>query len=218
MIKTLNNIFKQDKERFVIPRSVQQAIPIQAIWKDGIFKVGKNKFSCTFKFVDINYQVASKEDKEAMFLEYSELLNSFDSGVTFKITINSRRLNQQDFENAILIPMQEDGLNPYREEYNNMLMDKATGANRMVLEKYVTVSAYKKTVEEARTYFNRVGVELAAHFSRLGSKSVSLDATDKLRILHDFYRTGEETSFRFDLSETMRKGHSFKDFICPDSG
>ena len=217
MIKTLNNIFKQDKERFVIPRSVQQAIPIQAIWKDGIFKVGKNKFSCTFKFVDINYQVASKEDKEAMFLEYSELLNSFDSGVTFKITINSRRLNQQDFENAILIPMQEDGLNPYREEYNNMLMDKATGANRMVLEKYVTVSAYKKTVEEARTYFNRVGVELAAHFSRLGSKSVSLDATDKLRILHDFYRTGEETSFRFDLSETMRKGHSFKDFICPDS-
>ena len=167
--------------------------------------------------MDINYQVASKEDKEAMFLEYSELLNSFDSGVTFKITINSRRLNQQDFENAILIPMQEDGLNPYREEYNNMLMDKATGANRMVLEKYVTVSAYKKTVEEARTYFNRVGVELAAHFSRLGSKSVSLDATDKLRILHDFYRTGEETSFRFDLSETMRKGHSFKDFICPDS-
>lgn len=116
-----------------------------------------------------------------------------------------------------MIPMQEDGLNPYREEYNNMLMDKATGANRMVLEKYVTVSAYKKTVEEARTYFNRVGVELAAHFSRLGSKSVSLDATDKLRILHDFYRTGEETSFRFDLSETMRKGHSFKDFICPDS-
>ena len=113
--------------------------------------------------------------------------------------------------------MQEDVLNPYREEYNNMLMDKATGANRMVLEKYVTVSAYKKTVEEARTYFNRVGVELAAHFSRLGSKSVSLDATDKLRILHDFYRTGEETSFRFDLSETMRKGHSFKDFICPDS-
>lgn len=44
MIKTLNNIFKQDKERFVIPRSVQQAIPIQAIWKDGIFKVGKISF------------------------------------------------------------------------------------------------------------------------------------------------------------------------------
>lgn len=217
MIKTLSNIFKQDKERFVVPRSVQQAIPIQAIWKDGIFKVGKNKYSCTFKFTDINYHVASKEDKEAMFLEYSELLNSFDSGTTFKITINSRRLNRQDFEKSILIPLQEDGLNVYREEYNTMLLDKATGANRMVLEKYVTVSAYKKTVEEARIFFQRVGVELTSHFSRLGSRCVSLDVTEKLRIFHDFYRTGEETEFRFDLSETMKKGHSFKDFICPDT-
>lgn len=37
MIKTLNNIFKQDKEKFTVPGSVQQAIPIQAIWEDGIF-------------------------------------------------------------------------------------------------------------------------------------------------------------------------------------
>ena len=217
MIKTLSNIFKQDKERFVVPKSVQQAIPIQAIWQDGIFQVGKNKFSRTYKFVDINYAVASREDKEAMFLEYSELLNSFDSGATTKITINNRRLNKQDFEKSILIPMQEDGLDLYRKEYNTMLLEKATGANSMVQEKYVTVSVYKKSIEEARTYFARVGTDLTAHFSRLGSRCVEMDATDKLRALHDFYRTGEETGFHFNLSETMKKGHSFKDFICPDS-
>lgn len=93
MIKTLSNIFKQDKEKFVIPRSVQQIIPIQTIWKDGIFRVSNNKFACTYKFTDINYAVASKEDKKTMFLEYSELLNSLDSGSTAKITINNRRLN-----------------------------------------------------------------------------------------------------------------------------
>ncbi len=37
------------------------------------------------------------------------------------------------------------------------------------------------------------------------------------RIFHDFYRMGEETAFSFDLSQTMRKGHDFKDYICPDS-
>ena len=217
MIRTLRNIFKQDKERFVVPKSVQQAIPIQAIWGDGIFQVGKNKFARTYKFVDINYAVASREDKEAMFLEYSELLNSFDSGATTKITINNRRLNKQDFEKAILIPMQEDGLDLYRKEYNKMLLEKATGANSMVQEKYVTISVYKKSVEEARTYFSRVGTDLMSHFSRLGSRCVELDATDKLRALHDFYRTGEETGFYFDMAKTMKKGHSFKDFICPDS-
>ena len=31
------------------------------------------------------------------------------------------------------------------------------------------------------------------HFSRLGSKCTELEAEEKLRIFHDFYRTGEET-------------------------
>lgn len=121
MIKTLNNIFKQDKERFVVPKSVQQAIPIQTVWGNGIFKVGRNKFSRSYRFTDVNYAVAGREDKESMFLEYSELLNAFDSGATTKITIHNRRLNRQDFEKSILIPMREDGLDLYRKEYNNML-------------------------------------------------------------------------------------------------
>lgn len=217
MIKTLSNIFKQDKEKFVIPRSVQQVIPIETIWSDGIFKIGRNKFARTYKFTDINYAVASKVDKETMFLEYMDLLNSFDCGGTTKITINNRRLNKVDFEKAILIPMQEDGLDLYRKEYNTMLLDKATSSNSMVQEKYVTVSCYKKTIEEARTYFVRVTTELNSHFARLGSKCVEVNGEDKLRILHDFYRTGEESSFHFDIQESMRKGHSFKDYICPDT-
>ena len=217
MIKTLRNTFKQDKEKFVIPSSVQHAIPVQTIWQDGIFQIGRNKFSKTYKFTDINYAVAGREDKETMFLEYSELLNSFDSGAITKITINNRRLNKQDFEKTILIPMREDGLDLYRKEYNDILLEKATGSNSIIQEKYVTVSVFKKNIEEAKNYFTRVGTELVSHFARLGSKCAEMNAEDKLRALHDFYRTGEETSFHFDLSETIRKGHSFKDFICPDS-
>lgn len=114
MIKTLKNLFKQDKEKFVVPKSVQAVIPIKTIWEDGVFLVGKNKYAKTFKFEDINYAVASREDKEAMFLEYSELLNALDSGATTKITINNRRLNKADFEQTILIPMADDGLDKYR--------------------------------------------------------------------------------------------------------
>lgn len=103
MIKILNILLKQDKERFVVPKGVQDVIPVKAIYDDGIFQVGRDKFTRSFKFTDINYAVASREDKEAMFLEYSELLNSLDSGATTKITINNRRLNRLDFEKTILI-------------------------------------------------------------------------------------------------------------------
>ena len=216
MIKTLQKIIKQDKEKFVVPKGVQQAIPIRTIWPDGIFRVG-NKFSKSFRFEDINYAVASKEDKEAMFLSYSELLNSFDSGATTKITINNRRLNKTDFENSILIPLRNNPLDGYRKEYNQMLIDKATGANSIVQDKYVTVSVVKKNIEEARNYFSRIGTDLITHFSHLGSRCVELDTTDRLRIFHDFFRAGEETDFHFDLSDTVRKGHDFKDYICPDT-
>lgn len=216
MIKTLRRIIRQDKERFAIPKGVQQVIPIRALWPDGIFFVG-SKFSKSYRFEDINYAVASREDKEAMFLSYSELLNSFDSGATTKITIHNRRLNRADFESSILIPLRQDHLDVYRKEYNEMLLAKAIGANGTIQEKYVTISVVKKNVEEARQYFARVGTELMSHFSRLGSKCIELDATDRLRIFHDFFRIGEEADFRFHLSETMRKGHDFKDYICPDT-
>ena len=53
---------KSPKERFVVPRGVQDVIPIKAIYDDGIFQVGRDKFSKTYKFSDINYAVASRED------------------------------------------------------------------------------------------------------------------------------------------------------------
>ena len=217
MMKTLAQIFKRDKEKFKVPRSAQDIIPIKALWLDGIFLVGKNKYSKCYKFIDINYAVASNEDKEAMFIDYSELLNSLDTGAMAKITINNRRINKVDFEKQILLDLKNDDLDEYRKEYNQMLINKTKEANEIVQEKMITISVYKKSVEEARNYFNRVGADLISKFNSLGSKCMDLNAEERLRIMHDFYRTGEETSFRFDLTSDLRKGHNFRDFICPDS-
>ena len=217
MIKTLQNTLKQDREGFVPPKSVQDAIPIRRLWPDGIFQFG-SKFSKTIRFSDINYAIASKEDKTSMFLGYSELLNALDTGSTTKLTINNKRLNRQDFEQKILLPRQDDYLDDYRAEYNTMLMDKVTdSSNSVVQERYITLSVHRKNIEEARTFFDRVTADVTARLSRLDAHSEELDAVERLRVLHDFYRTGEETEFHVDLRDLMRKGHSFKDSICPDS-
>lgn len=215
-MKTLAKLFRQDKERFVVPKSVQDVIPIRTIWDDGIFMV-ENKYAKTFRFEDINYAIASREDQEAMFLAYSELLNSFDSGATYKITIIVKRLDKEEFSKSILIPLKDDDLDKYRREYNKILLDEAIGSNGFVQMKYITVSVAKKNIEEACNYFSRAGTDLAAHLNRLGSRAIVLDAGDKLRIFHDFFRPGEEGSYHWDARDAMRKGHSFKDQICPDT-
>ena len=153
-----------------------------------------------------------------MFLGYSELLNTLDTGSTTKLTINNKRLNRQDFEQKILLPRQDDYLDGYRAEYNAMLMDKVTdSSNSVVQERYITLSVYRKNIEEARTFFDRVTADVTTRLSHLDSRSEELDAVERLRVLHDFYRTGEETEFHVNLRDLMRKGHSFKDTICPNS-
>ena len=216
-MKTIRNLFKRDKEEFNIPKSIQDTIPVNRIWKDGIFLLGKDKYSKTYRFTDINYAVASRNDKEAMFLDYSELLNSLDSSATSKITILNRRLNKVDFEKNILLPKANDNLDKYRDEYNRMLIEQATNSNSMVQEKFLTISINKNSLDEARQYFTRISAELNNRFRELGSKVESLSANERLRVIHDFYRVGEESIFNFDMIDNMRKGHSFKDYICSDS-
>ena len=216
MIKSIKTIMRQDKEKYKVPRKVQDIIPIQCVWKDGIFKVG-NKFSKTFKFTDINYLVASREDKESMFLIYSELLNSLDSGATTKITVYNQSVNQSNFEESILMPLRGDELDVYRREYNKMLMDKAMGANCIMQVKLITISVAKKDIKEARSYFARIGADLTAHFAALGSKCAELNADDRLRVFHDFFRPGDESAYSLSLSTRMKLGHDFRDYICPDS-
>ena len=72
MIKSIKSILSTDKEKYKVPRKVQDVIPIKRIWPDGIFLVG-NKFVKSWKFTDINYLVASREDKERIAGSAEEL-------------------------------------------------------------------------------------------------------------------------------------------------
>lgn len=217
MIKTLHRTLKLEKEKFKIPKSVQQAIPIQRIWPDGIFQSGR-LFSKSFRFTDINYSIASKEDKTEMFLDYSELLNALDSGASAKLTINNRRINKVEFERSILIPMKEDGLDEYRKEYNEMLLSKISDTNNSILrERYLTISVHKKNIDEARTYFARVGTDITTHLAKLSSIGEELDAGERLKIFRDFFKEDVSATVEFDFKEAVKRGHDFKDWFAPDS-
>lgn len=199
-----------------VPNSVQDVFQIKAVFADGIFMTGKELYSKMYKFTDINYAISSKEDKEADFFRYSEILNSLENGVSSQITIMNRKIKNDELDKIVLSEQQNDNCDIYRKEINEMLLKLANGANAIVQDKYITITVQKKTIEEARSHFNRVGSDLMAHFSRLGSKCTELDLTERLRVLHDFCRPGEQSDYHFDLRDTMKKGQDFRDYISPD--
>ena len=216
MIKSVRKHLVMEREAYRIPRRVRDLIPIHCLWKDGIFRTGK-KYSKTYCFTDINYQVASLEDKKQMFFGYSAILNSMDSGATYKITQSKRHMTRYDIEDGVLMGMKPDALNGYREEYNQFILDRSLGSNGSYQEKYLTVSVAKRNIQDARNYFARIGPELAARFAELGSHFRELDSMERLQFLHDFYRPEDSEHFHFNIDHSMRMGHDFRDYICPDS-
>lgn len=212
-MKSLKRMKKNEKEKFVIPKAVQDVIPIKAVYKDGIFLVGNNLYSKTFKFTDINYNIASDEDKQELMKGYWAVINSFGAGVTVKMTINNHQFDRAEFEKSILLRYEYDGLDNYRKEYNDMLLDKAALSNCIVQDKYFTVTVSKKSIDDARAFFNRVGNDLTARLSRIDSKCLPVNAEERLRIFHNFYRSGDEQNYNLDFELLQNQGCDIRDLV-----
>lgn len=219
LIKELLNFLKlnQEKETDKIPRTVQQAIPIKKIYENGIFQVGMNRYSKTYKFTDTNYMVSGKEEQERMFVGYGDITNSLDYNSFPKITIINRRLNKIDFENKIKMPVGNDNLTIYREDLNSVFSKNSIESQGVIQEKLLTIATNKRNINDAEQYFSGKETDIEKGFAKLDSKLTELDANERLRIFYDFFRTGEEDLYHFDIKASMKKGHSFKDYISPDS-
>ena len=110
-----------ERDAFSVPSSVQKSIPIKLIYQDGVFQVS-GKFSKTWRFFDVNYAVASPEKQRELFMTYCSFLNSLPIGATAKITLFNRQLNQKDFGRTLLMPMQGDRRDLYRNEYIELVV------------------------------------------------------------------------------------------------
>lgn len=207
---------KTEKTVYHIPKSAQQSIPIRCIHKDGIWETG-GKYSRTWRFTDINYYVADEEDKREMLILYCAFEKALPTDAVTKISIVNKRINQKEFQAEMLMPEKNDALDRYRKEYNGMMLDKAAEGNNIVQERYITVTVERKNIEEARSFFIRIGNDISANLKKLSSRLYEMGNSERLAVLHDFFRIGEEDHFTFDFEDLARRGQDFKDNICPDS-
>ena len=204
-----------EKDR--IPTSVDETIPIQRIYDDGIFLVGRDLWSKTYCFTDVNYDVASVEEKKDMFLAYSDILNLLDTQANTKITVNNRHISKGEFEAKNMLSHMGDGLDIYREEYNHILESNLALTTGIVRDKYFTVTINKPSISEARAYFNDKTEVFKTKFARLGSTLKEVNEKEKIRIFFDFYHKGCEDEYMYERMLYKRRKHSFKLALAPHS-
>lgn len=150
-----------------------------------------------------------------MFLAHSAILNGLPTDATAKISIYNRKLSRSVLSE--LVKNDDADYSVYTKEHTELLCDKMAESNNIIHEKYITVAAERKNVDEARIFFNRVGNDLTSDFSKISSRISELGYKDRLRIFHDFFKGGDNFEFQFDLKKAVMQGASFKDYICPDS-
>ena len=197
-------------------RSVQESIPVRKIYRDGVWLCG-GRYSKMWRFQDVNYAVASEADQSEILMRYCSVINAWPDDAYVQVLTNNRRIDPLEFENTMLMHLRGDDMDRLREEYNQIVRERTEWSNNIFREKYIVISVQRRSIEEARSFFARVGTELASGFGRLSSQLTELSSHDRIRILHDFFRSGEEQYFNFDLSQAMARGQDFRDYIAPDS-
>lgn len=218
MFNVEKKLSKEDliRGRVPAPASVQDLIPVKAVWDDGIFEHGGNKYSKTYQFTDINYATASDESRHNIFFKYIDLLNSFDNEILTKITVDNHYIDPIEFQEHTGFQHKNDGFDEYRDEFNGLMMEALEQANMLIQDKYITVTAELPSIEDAKNYFLRLESTLDLQLQSLNSSCKGLDAEERLAIIARFFNTGSQLLHDFSLVKCFFKGHSFKDYVVPD--
>ena len=198
------------------PRTAQQSIPFERMFPDGICRVTSNYYTKTIQFSDINYQLAQQEDKTAIFEEWCSFLNFFDSSIHFELSFMNLATDAESFERSITIPLQNDGFDPIRIEYTQMLRQQLSrGNNGLTKTKYLTFGIQADSMRQAKPRLDHVETDLLNNFRRIGCVAWVLNGKERLQLMHAMFHMGEHDKFQFDWKWLVPSGLSVKDFIAP---
>lgn len=206
---------KKRRKKRVVSRTVQKTLPYKRVCDTYIFKVDDNRYSKTYQFEDVNYTIAKQDEQESIFLGYCSVLNSFDTNADIQITIHNNRVNRADFEDMVLIKHRDDGFDDYRDEYNDMLIEKMEqGQNGIRRNKYITVTLQAADLESACSKFNTIDLDLTNAFKKVGSNIVPLTSNDRIVLLKDIFRNVDEEIPQ--LTDKHFKRGAERGYCCPD--
>ena len=198
--------------------SAQNSIPYREMAKDGICRVQEKYYSKTIRFYDINYQLAQNEDKNAIFENWCDFLNYFDSTIHFQISFINHYSNMKEFESVIQIQPQNDAFDDVRMEYAQMLRDQlAKGNNGLVRTKYITFGIEAENIREAKPKLERIEADILNNFKVLGVSAYPLSGEERLQILYETFNPEEKVPFQFSYDRILRSGMGTKDFVAPTS-
>ena len=206
----LSVLLKKEKKRF----TVEDTIPYIRMLPEGICQLDEKNYSKTISFQDINYQLALEEDRDLIFNQFANFLNSFDPSVHIELSYVNQLGRNKDLQDAIKIADKGDFYDDVRKEFREMLkLQLAKGNNGLKKMKYITFTTEADNLEQARAKLNRLEVDILSNFKSMGVRAESLDGEERLRLVHDMLNPDKNFDFSY---KDLKKKESTKSHITPN--
>jgi len=219
--KAINKAVSSARPNNKKAESAQQSIPFKQMFKDGICKVNDRLYNKTIQFMDITYQLAQSDDKTAIFENYCDFLNYFDSSISVQLSFLNHNVDTEEFNRQLEIDEQDDDFNDIRREYVEMLKSQlAKGNNGLVKSKYVTFGIETNSLKEAKPKLERIQTDIINNFKVMGVMAFPLDGLERLAILHSSFNPdsgGALQNGNFSWDMLAQSGMNAKDVIAPSS-
>ena len=207
------------------PASIQQMLDIAGVHENGIFEIEPNngagkkrrKFDRVYSFSDLNYVDQDKQQKDGILFQLRKFLNSMDTD--FKITIQCEPRDVTNFQKSLL---QDENKSEYPElaRYNNEMIKKSLekGQENVRKQRYLTVSANCRSIEEAEGWFDTFEHTALPIFYAMGSELVPLNAVQRFQKIRNYFFTDDgEESFILPFQDMVQAGRDFRNSILPHS-
>ena len=196
--------------------SAQETLPFAGIAADGTIMVAEGVYSRIVRFGDVDYKLARREDREAMFERWCEILNSFDASVGVDLTCVNRRPDPGELAELGDVGPRGDALDPVRADYADMVAARAAAASGGLIKEHVLAFSVKaRDAREARSRLARVESKLSGDLHTLGVRSSSLGRADVIRTMARICRAPVPTPAALDRRTMSSRGLGPKDLISP---
>ena len=206
----LSLIFKKETKR----HTVEDTLPYLRMLKSGICQSDERHFSKSIVFDDINYQLALEEDRDLIFNQFANFLNSFDPSVGIELSYINQLGRNEEMQSAIQIPDKKDGFDEIRLEFREMLKNQIVkGNNGLRKSKYITFTVEADNMEQAISKLERLEIDILSSLKSMGVRAESLNGEERLKILHDVLNPGKTFEFSY---KDLKKRESTKTYITPD--
>ncbi len=215
-LATLRSVSKDRKRKAHRIKFTQDIFPLRSLYAGDMFGLDTGAYMKTYRLKGTNYKTLSQEKRLDKLRRWGSFLDVLEPGTEYKYTIIKRKVEEGEFRRKRLMPLEGDGFDAYRREYNEVISQKSEKVARIAEEHILQINTVQRNEENARSYLDRSRRDLSKELSSIGSGLEPIAARDYLNICYDYLNMNDVEFFdRLDTDEFLKLRHGLNDLIVP---